>query len=313
MDSEFRLLMLGAMYENGGNTTHRFLDGHPQLFVYPFESQLGTRLVSDRLSSLFPVKYRWPVFALEASAEADFRAIIDEECKVRARTPGVSKFRDWPFELDDDARLARYAELVSLSGRSRAANVEAFFRATFDVWRNLRRSGEEQVYVGYSPALTVDADRVLTELPRAHFLHVVRNPWSAYADTKKRPLPLPLADYMLCWAVNQYHATLFAERFADRFHIVRAEDVMADPPGTLAAVLAKLGLRPSASLAVPSWNGVALGEVYPWGTIRTATPEANRATGAELSAAECDEVALRAGPYLEQFGYAELDPRSPGP
>ena len=43
------LLMLGAMYENGGNTTHRFLDGHPELFVYPFESQLGTRLVTDEL------------------------------------------------------------------------------------------------------------------------------------------------------------------------------------------------------------------------------------------------------------------------
>ena len=35
------------MYENGGNTTHRLLDGHPQMFVYPFESQLGTRLVAD--------------------------------------------------------------------------------------------------------------------------------------------------------------------------------------------------------------------------------------------------------------------------
>jgi len=313
MDSEFRLLMLGAMYENGGNTTHRFLDGHPQLYVYPFESQLGTRLVSDRLSSLFPLKYRWPVFALEATPEADYRSIIDEECKVRARTPAVSKFRDWPFEFDDDARLARYGELVSASGRSRAANVEAFFRATFDVWRNLRRSGEEKVYVGYSPALTVDAESVLTDLPGAHFLHVVRNPWSAYADTKKRPLPLPLSDYMLCWVINQYHATIFAQRFSERFHIVRAEDVMADPAGTLAALLAKLGIGPSETLAVPSWNGVALGEVYPWGTIRTATPEANRATGAELSAAECDEVALRAGPYLEPFGYAELDPRTAEP
>ena len=43
--NDFRLLMIGAMYENGGNTTHRLLDGHPQLHVYPFESQLGTRLV----------------------------------------------------------------------------------------------------------------------------------------------------------------------------------------------------------------------------------------------------------------------------
>src|SRR2546429_143272 len=67
MSDEFRLLMLSAMYENGGNTTHRFLDGHPQMFVYPFESQIGTRLVNDALSSTFPVKYRWPVFALDAT------------------------------------------------------------------------------------------------------------------------------------------------------------------------------------------------------------------------------------------------------
>ena len=46
MSKKFNLLMLGAMYENGGNVHHRLLDGHPEMFVYPFESQLGTRLVS---------------------------------------------------------------------------------------------------------------------------------------------------------------------------------------------------------------------------------------------------------------------------
>ena len=93
----FQLLMLSAMYENGGNLTHRLLDGHPQMFVYPFESQLGTRLVDDRLSSMFPVKYRWPLFALEATPFQDYKAIIDEECKVRARTSHVSKFPTYPL------------------------------------------------------------------------------------------------------------------------------------------------------------------------------------------------------------------------
>ena len=69
MSDDFRLLMIGAMYENGGNTTHRFLDGHPQLYVYPFESQVGTRLVTDELTSMFPQKYRWPTFALHATPE----------------------------------------------------------------------------------------------------------------------------------------------------------------------------------------------------------------------------------------------------
>src|SRR5262245_30106466 len=132
MSHAVRLLMISAMYENGGNTTHRFLDGHPELFVYPFESQLGTKLVNDALSTTFPVKYRWPVFDLAGAPEQDYRAIIDEECKVRARTPHVSKFRHLPFEFSDDERLERYAHHVTNEGRTPGGNVGAFFRATFE-------------------------------------------------------------------------------------------------------------------------------------------------------------------------------------
>jgi len=303
MSREFRLLMLSAMYENGGNTTHRFLDGHPQLYVYPFESQLGTPLVLDHLSSMFPLKYRWPVFRLDASPAEDYRAFIDEECRIRARTPEVSKFRHRPFEFSDDERGRLYEGCVSGSGRSRGNNVAAFFRATFEAWKDYRRSGREEVYVGYSPIVVVDAEKILTDLPAAHVLHMVRNPWSAYADTKKRPVPLSLASYMLGWTVNQYHALLYRERFPDRVHVVRAEDVMADPRRTLGALCTRLGLEPAESLATPSWNGVALDEIYPWGTIRKPTPENNRATAESLSARERAEIRSRAWQYLEVFDY----------
>ena len=303
MNQEFRLLMLSAMYENGGNTTHRFLDGHPQLFVYPFESQLGTPLVRDHLSSTFPLKYRWPVFALDANPAEDYRSFIDEECRVRARTPDVSKFRHRPFEFSDDERGRCYERYVGESGRSRGNNVAAFFRATFDAWKDYRRTGREEVYVGYSPIVVVDTEKILTDLPTAHVLHVVRNPWSAYADTKKRPVPQSLASYMLGWTVNQYHALLYRDRFADRVHVVRAEDVMADPRRTLGAVCTRLGLEPAESLVTPSWNGVALEEIYPWGTIRKPTLESNRVTAESLSERESAEVRARAWQYLEVFDY----------
>jgi hypothetical protein len=306
MSADFRFLMLGAMYENGGNTTHRFLDGHPELFVYPFESQVGTRLVIDQMSSLFPVKYRWPVFALDATPYEDYKAIIDEEGKVRARTPQVSKFRHMPFEFSDDERCRLYEAHVARTGRSRAGNMAAFFRATFEAWRDYARSGRERVYVGYSPIITVDADKIVTDLPQAHVLHVVRNPWSAYADTKKRPVPLGLKNYLLCWTLNQFHALAFRERFPGRVHIVRAEDVMADPVRALTPVLTALGVGPAETLRTPSWNGTPLGEVYPWGTIRTATPAANRATAMELSEAERAEIRSWAWQYLETFDYASF-------
>ncbi|HVN76756.1 MAG TPA: sulfotransferase [Thermoanaerobaculaceae bacterium] len=303
MTEGFRLLMLGAMYENGGNATHRHLDGHPQMFVYPFESQLGTALVNDALSGMFPAKYRWPEFRLDADPREDYLSIIDEECKVRARTPRVSKFRHVPFEMDDGERREAFARIVGAGGRSRPAIVAAFFRATFEAWRDRRVSGRESVYVGYSPVLVVDADKILTELPDAHFLHVVRNPWSAYADTKKRPVPLALARYMLGWTVNQQHALLFKERFPKRLHIVRAEDVFRDPVGTLGAVCSALDLEAGGSLAAPTFNGAPLPEVYPWGTIRRATPEANLATARELAPEETDAVTAWAGGYLETFDY----------
>lgn len=303
MSKDFPLLMLSAMYENGGNTTHRFLDGHPQMFVYPFESQLGTRRINDFLSSIFPAKYRWPQFALEAEPHEDYLEIIDEECKVRARTPHVSKFRHMPFDFSDDERRRLYVSYVKEAGRSTASNVAGFFRATFDAWKDYRRTGEERLYVGYSPIIIVDADKILRDVPEAHLLHVVRNPWSAYADTKKRPVPLTLKHYMLAWTLNQQSALLFKSQFPGRVHILRVEDVMAEPLKTLGDFCRALGLEPSTTLGRPTWNGKELEEVYPWGTIRRATVEANRATAQELSDDERALVELYARPFLEEFDY----------
>jgi Sulfotransferase family len=310
MSDDFPLLMLTAMYENGGNTTHRFLDGHPQLHVYPFESQIGTPHVRDGLASMFPLKYRWPEFLLDATPAQDYDAIIDEEAKVRTRTPHVSKFRHIDFELDDDERRDIYCSYSHRAGRSRATNVEAFFRATHLAWKNERCSGEETMYVGYSPAVIVDAWKILKDFPRAHVLHVARNPWSAYADTKKRPVPLSLSDYMLRWNLNQHFALLARARDPERVHVLRIEDIMDDPVQTLGGLLTGIGLRSCATLATPSWNGEPLQEAYPWGTLRAVTPDANRATAAELSGAEIDEIQTFTWQYLDHFSYTDFMARA---
>ncbi len=298
--------MIGAMYENGGNTTHRFLDGHPQMFVYPFESQLGTSLVNDKLSSLFPLKYRWPAFPLEGTAYQDYKLIVDEETKVRARTPYVSKFRHIPFRFSDDERCNLYQKYIAKKGRTRANNVEAFFRGTFDAWKNHKKTGKEKIFVGYSPALVVDAQKIFHDFPQAHFLHIVRNPWSAFADTKKRPVPLALKDYLLGWNLNQYFAIYFSKKYPDRFHLLRFEDILANPQKVLGRLCLKLGLLASPTLSYPSWNGEALQEVYPWGTIRNATVKANRATARELSRDEIQEITLLAQPYLSTLNYSRF-------
>lgn len=303
MNQNFRLLMLSAMYENGGNMTHRFLDGHPQMYVYPFESQLGTRYVKDFLSSMYPLKYRWPSFLLDASPYQDYKAIIDEEAKIRVITPHVSKFRNMPMKFSDDERCRLYQEYVKATGRSRANNVTAFFQSTFDAWKDYNRSGEENVYVGYSPIIIVDAEKILTELPQSHVLHVVRNPWSAYADTKKRPVPMSIEHYLSAWIQNQYYALLYKKKYPNRVHLLRTQDIMADPENTLGSLCEALGLERVKSLNTLTWNSMVLEEVYPWGTIRRASPEVNNATAEELSCQEREEIRWRTSDYLETFDF----------
>lgn len=299
----FQLIMISAMYENGGNTTQRFLDGHPELFSYPFESQPGSKYVLDHLTSVFPVKYRWPVFPLSADVAADYETIIDEECKVRLKTPQASKFRDYPLEMDDGERKALFIRHMAGAERTRGQLMEAFFRASADAWKDYRRSGRERVHVGYSPIIVVDADKIVADLPGAHVLHVVRNPWSSYADTKKRAVPLPLAHYITGWCLNQQAALTFAELHPGRVHVLRFEDIVVDPVGVLGGFLATLGVGSSGTLARPTWNGTVLEQVYPWGTVRTPTAEANRATAEELSAEEQEQIRLRTKPLLGILGY----------
>ena len=124
-----------------------------------------------------------------------------------------------------------------------------------------------------------------------------------YTVDNPSPVPLSLSSYLLGWTVNQYYALLFRDKFPERVHIVRLEDELNDPQATLGSVCEKLGLEPSKSLKSPTWNGSELEEVYPWGTIRSATLEANRATAEELSPDERAEVRARAWQYLEVFDY----------
>ena len=299
----FKFLMISAMYENGGNTTQRFLDGHPELFSYPFESQPGSKYVLDHLTSMFPVKYRWPVFPLSGEVEADYETIIDEECKVRLKTPQSSKFRDYPMTMSDKERKALFVQHMQGKERTRGRLIEAFFRASADAWKDYHRSGREHVHVGYSPIIVVDADKIVKDLPDGHVLQVVRNPWSAYADTKKRAVPLPLAHYITGWCLNQQAALTFAEMYPGRVHMLRFEDIIVNPVEVLGGLLAKLGVGKSDTLARPSWNGRVLDQVYPWGTVRTPTPEANLATANELSAAEKEAIHLRTKPLLGVLGY----------
>jgi hypothetical protein len=281
--AQFKLIMISAMYENGGNTTHRMLDGHPELFVYPYESQVGTSLVNDYLSSYVPFKYRWPEFPLSGSPAGDYELIFDEEMKVRLRTPERSKFRHADMQIDEADRKRLFVSHMKGKSRTRGSLVEAFFRSTFDSWKNVHKTGREKAYLGYNPVQCFDTEKIFEDFADGHVIHVVRNPYSGFSDTSKRPFPLSLTRYTWTWNLCQHMALTYAEKYPKNFHILRFEDLVANPKAAMTKLCAQLGLSYSDTCLYPSWNGVKLEQVYPWGTIRVPTPEVNVATMNELT------------------------------
>lgn len=302
----FNLMMVSAMYENGGNTIHRFFDGHPELFVYPFESQFGTPLIADYLSSAFPNKYRWPDFSLSGNFADDYELIIDEELKRHIKTPFASKFKDADINMSDKERKDIFLRVLSSEERKRGAIVQAFMQATFDAWKNCKRSGKEHWYVGYSPIVGVDADKIFADFPNAHIIHVVRNPLAAYADTKKRPVPYSLHRYAQTWNIVQTLAQHFQTMFPNNFHIVRFEDLVSDSKSFFQNLLGKIGISSNEpTLEYPSWNGKKLEKTVPWGTILKATADANRETQLELSPEESAKVRGYTHITASAFGYGQ--------
>jgi hypothetical protein len=88
--------------------------------------------------------------------------------------------------------------------------------------------------------------------------------------------------------------------------VIRFEDLVAEPKKTMTSLCRKLGLSFSPNVLYPSWNGQKMESVYPWGTIRTPTTEANVATMKELSKQEHAEIKSISGVMRRALGYEKF-------
>lgn len=305
MSNPFNLIMVSAWHEQGGNVLHRHLDGHPSLFVYPFESQLATPYSSNLLTPAVPQRYAWPEFTTEMTAEQAYQAMWDEELKTYLRTPWRSKFKDCGIEMDEKKRIELFngyscGNIIP----SRQTYVEAFFRSTFDAWANRESSGAETHYVGYSPPILMDADKIFQDFPNAQIVHIVRNPWSGFADTIKRPFPFKLEKYCQIWNIVQLQALTYYNKYKGRFHLVRYENLVQNPKEVMNELADLLGIPQSEKLYYPSFNGKKLETVYPWGTIKNITPDSNFATANELTKEQQQNILIESKAMIELLGYS---------
>jgi hypothetical protein len=305
----FNLVMISAGFEHGGNVTHRHLDGHPDLFVYPFESQIGNRDFNDFLASVERVQYRYPEFPEGKSALELYELIIDEEMKTYLRKKNGSKFKDANLIMDEGKRIARFCEILGGQPFPRARIIEAFFRSTFDTWENYYgKINENTKYVGYSPAIGIDAERIINDFPDVRIIHIIRNPFSAYFDTKRRPFPQPINKYLITW--NIYHSTveIFAKQYPNNVKIFRYEDLISNKEIFMREISKFIQVDFSEKMLFPSWNGSEIqGDIAPWGTVLRSTSNYNQEVIDLLSTEEKKKIAVSTAAIAKHFGYHEIE------
>jgi hypothetical protein len=307
--SDFRLSMISAGFEHGGNVTHRHFDGHPDILVYPFESQLGNRQFNDFLASVERVQYRYPEFPEGLIGREIYERIIDEELKTFLRKRNGSKFKDADCQMDEQKRIAEFCRIAGEPPIFRRQAVEAFFRSTFAAWENCyAKPKADSVYMGYSPAIGIDADRMVKDFPNIRILHIVRNPFSAYRDTKRRPFPQPLTMYLITW--NIYHSTveMFSKMYPDNVRLMRYEDLVEDKRQFMIRAADFIGVPFNEKMLYPSWNGMEIKDmIAPWGTVLKSTKEYNKAVIEELSGQERKQIAQGSAALAKHFGYDQID------
>lgn len=300
--------MISAGFEHGGNVLHRHLDGHSQLLVYPFESQLGNRTFNDFLASIERVQYRYPEFPEGLEADELYEQIIDEEMKTFLRKRNGSKFRETDLQLVEADRIAEFKQILGAGPHRRAEVIEAFFRSTFIAWRNYyTNASDDMFYVGYSPTIGLDAERIIRDFQQVRLVHLVRNPFSAYRDTKRRPFPQSLSRYLITW--NIYHSTveMFAKLYPDNVRVVRYEDMVEDKHSFMLDLASFIGIEFEPTMLYPSWNAKEISEsIAPWGTVLKSTKEYNEEIIAELSDSERRKIAHSTAAISKHFGFDEI-------
>jgi hypothetical protein len=235
--------------------------------------------------------------------------MIDEEMKTFLRKRNGSKFKDANLKMDEKKRIEDFEKFLGAGPHSRKRVIEAFFRSTFSSWENYHITPKEGMsYVGYSPAIGIDADRMVRDFPNIKIVHIVRNPFSAYRDTKRRPFPQPLSKYLITW--NIYHSTveMFAKMYPNNVKIFRYEDLVGGKEDFMKNLSHFIGVNFNKSMLYPSWNSEEItGSIAPWGTVLRSGEDYNKEVISELSESEKSQIANATSALAKHFGYDQVD------
>lgn len=269
--SPLSLFLISALHESGGGFTARLFDGHPELKVYPFEMQLGTDASRDELRGYcFQPRYRWPHFPERVkNYEQLHRSITDTEVKRYLINRLASKFYAFDLQLSLGDWVRNFQRLLrrSKGKKTRSSVIESYLLSFFSSWKNRLRSKKEWAVLGHCPIILFDAEAVFCDFPNSKMVHLIRNPEATFHDTRLRLRHLKPKEFCSIWNLTAFFSHYCQKKYPRRFLVVRYENLISSKAKTLKLICGFLGISSSPKMLRPSWNGIPIGSVNPFGGI----------------------------------------------
>lgn len=238
-------LFVGGFYKSGTTFILNLLDAHPRLSALPGDARLLEW--SERML---------PLPEAQRAQETRQRWI-----QVLVTPMGLPP--NWLFGREPGPYIEFLNYLDYWMGKGTPADhrtvMQAIARAYYAA--NPQRSDQARYWVDKTPFQELRVAELQRLYPEMHFLHVVRNPLAILAamktiatDRSERFRMVHQAG-LLRQSLHeglQHHAALGE----DQYRLLRYEDTLSDPAGTMAAIAAWLGIPDDDSLIQPTINGL---------------------------------------------------------
>jgi hypothetical protein len=251
------LVLISQIQRSGGTLLSQLFDGHPECHAHPHE--LSIRYLNEPRRTAFDL----------ASAERSFELVEEPRLAKRLRS-GYRKPAARPG--DNDADVFPFLFLAGLQRRifdsCFEANAEddrdvldAFFTSFFNAWldnQNLYATPKKLV-TAFAPRLVRKqpaVERLFAAYPDGYVVSIVREPRAWFASARLQKERYADVEHAITRWRRTVEAALGArEQYGDRVLVVTYEDLVSKTEETVTRLAELVGLSPSSTLLVPTFNG----------------------------------------------------------
>jgi hypothetical protein len=281
-------------------------DGHPRLYVHPYELLIG-----------HPTKHDWP--ALDVNATADqWLDVLREARLVRLFNEGYMKFPDspgreavqeLPFLIVPSFVERLFRVLCAESAPKTAREIlDRYFTAFFNAWLDYQGINErpKSWVVGFAPRLAwaPSRERFFADYPDGRIIAVLRDPRSWYASASRfRPRYEDLGDALALWRRGATEMEQAKRERPTRVYLVTYDALTRDTEHTMGELARWLDLSWGPELARPTFNRSPVVPNSSHGLMAAAVQQESRTRWRDvLSPTTVDEIERSALDLYRQVG-----------